>query len=83
MLRTIKSYRSWGLLVSPPPSPLGHPPTLRLPFIRLTRLLKGGQGDTPLGMPPHLGERGGDVRIFLINEKINKIRFSTEPNNNF
>jgi hypothetical protein len=37
-LRKIKLYRSWGLLVSPPPPPLGHPPTFRLPLIRFTRL---------------------------------------------
>jgi hypothetical protein len=43
---------------------LGHSPTSRLPLIRLTRLQKGGQGDTPLGLPPPLGERGGHLRIF-------------------
>jgi hypothetical protein len=34
----------------------------------VNQILKGGQGDTPLGLPPPLGKRGGYLRIFRSTE---------------
>jgi hypothetical protein len=54
-------------------------PTLRLPLIRLTRLQKGVKGIHPLGCLPLWGREGVTFVFFLVNEKMNKIRFSHEP----
>ncbi len=32
-------------------------------------IARRGQGDTPLGVPPPLGERGGHLRIFFMSSK--------------
>jgi hypothetical protein len=36
---------------------------------KVNQIAEGGQGDTPLGLPPPLGERGGHLHIFLSQRK--------------
>ncbi len=36
---------------------------------KIDRIVKGGQGDAPLGLLPPLGERGGHDRIFFKSMK--------------
>ena len=57
----------------------GASPHIAITSHKVYQIVEGGQGDTPLGLPLPLGERGGHLRIFLVNKKMNKIRFSTEP----
>jgi hypothetical protein len=54
-------------------------PTLQLPLIRLTRLQKRVRGIHPWAASPFGEERGSPFVFFLVNEKMNKIRFSHEP----
>jgi len=53
-------------------------PRIAITSYNVNQIAKGGQGDTPHMLPPPLGERGGHLRIFYVNENMNKIRFSTE-----
>ena len=53
-------------------------PHIAITSHKVNQIAEGSQGETPLELPPLLGERGGHLRIFKVNEKMNKIRFSTE-----
>jgi hypothetical protein len=44
-------------------------PNIAIASHKVNQIAKGGQGDTPLGLPPPLGERGGLLRIFLSQRK--------------
>jgi hypothetical protein len=44
-------------------------PHIAITSHKVNQIAEGGQGDTPLGLPPPLGERGGHLRIFLKSTK--------------
>jgi hypothetical protein len=55
--------RSWGQSIRLAPVAWAFP-HIAITSHKVNQIAEGGQGDTPLGLPPPLGERGGHLRIF-------------------